>query len=329
MVLFNKNPKKEEEFDTGQNLKQNKPVKTKKGSQNSRDIEYVSDGMNYLYERMKHYMSDEVEISDKMNNIADLSYETGNKIENIYRNMEKNSREFREFTEFYGKISTSLSTVENSVDKAGDNVQYLSESLYKSQEEMLEIQKAFTKLENDFKNISKYVKNINGIAHTTHLLSLNASVEAAKAGEFGTGFTVVADHIEKLSDSTKSMEKSITKSMTELYNSIDALRKEIDDSSIVVEKSLMLSEDLKNSYKNIVLAGDRAKGSVEQLDKIVTKSKSNQNILSESLDSVSESVGEIDTEILDLGEKNSEKSISLGEMVDIILQFLKLVEDYK
>lgn len=71
-------------------------------------------------------------------------------------------------------------------------------------------------LEANIKNINKLVEDIKKISQQTHLLSLNAAVEAARAGRNGKGFSVVAGEVKLLAESTKSASDNITRTIRQI-----------------------------------------------------------------------------------------------------------------
>ncbi len=98
------------------------------------------------------------------------------------------------------------------------------------------------------KNITKV---IDGIAQQTNLLSLNASIEAARVGEEGKGFGVVAQEIRKLADDSKKQATEIDKMVHDINNAISIAYSDIETSKTAVVNQGQVVDNVSSSFNTI------------------------------------------------------------------------------
>lgn len=120
---------------------------------------------------------------------------------------------------------------------------------------------AIAKLGSQSKDISAVVQVIREIADQTNLLALNAAIEAARAGEHGRGFAVVADEVRKLAERTAKSTHSIAKMITGIQHGASAAVDRMEHGVAQVEKGCVLADqagrsigEIRASTKDVICA---------------------------------------------------------------------------
>jgi len=155
-------------------------------------------------------------------------------------------------------------------------------------------------------NIAGMVKTINKVADQTNLLSLNAAIEAEKAGEYGSGFAVVATEIRRLADQTAVATFDIAQMVKDVQSAISAAVMGIDK----------FAEDAHSSVKNVNLISEQLAGVIEQVEVI----KPQVETLTEGIEAQTLGANQISEAIAQLNEAAQQTAESLTQTSSSISQ---------
>jgi len=163
---------------------------------------------------------------------------------------------------------------------------------------------------------------ISDIADQTNLLALNAAIEAARAGEAGRGFAVVADEVRKLAEKTMQATKEVHTAIKAIQQASRENIKGMEEASVSVDKSTELATVAGDSLKAIV---DIVQANADQVRAIATASEE-QSAASEEISRGAEEVNMIALETSEIMTRSSQAVDELAEMAQ---ELQGLIEDLK
>lgn len=156
-------------------------------------------------------------------------------------------------------------------DEAADLVSKAIISMKKGNEQMEEMVSAMNEINVSSENISKIIKVIDDIAFQTNILALNAAVEAARAGDAGMGFAVVAEEVRNLAAKSSAAAAETAEMIEDSIKKIHMGTTIADDTMKSIEEISTVVSESENIINGIAEASNYQATAIEQIDQAVSQ----------------------------------------------------------
>ena len=297
------------------------------------EIAEVAENVNAFIEKVQTTVSAAKTSSSENTNIAQTLSSTSAQM------MQKSEKEVLivqevsdEGNELQNVLTGSIEqakTTKADIDSAGsilkganEQIIHLANEVQVRAHEEVELAQRLQQLSSDVTQVKDVLTVISDIADQTNLLALNAAIEAARAGEHGRGFAVVADEVRKLAERTQRSLSEINATISVIVQSVMDASEVISSNATEIEK---LSEYANNAESEINTSVESIERSIIQVDETVSGYISNSETVKSMIDKVS-NIEAISNENKQSVDEITKASATLSQMT---VKLNNMLEEYR
>lgn len=258
-----------------------------------------------------------------MEEVSNGTNDTATSIQSQLVKTEEIQNFVRRVEELSSSIGSNMDVAEGEVTEGKTKIDLLIGQVKESDAASREVSNELEVLMGYASQMQQIIEIIDGITSQTSLLALNASIEAARAGNAGKGFAVVASEISTLADQTQGATVDITDLIGNITTELD---KVVEVINLLMDNSKMQSiaaTEVASSFETIASTTGDIVSQTEELSGLITELASSNEAIVESIQTISAATEEVtahSNETLESSEENSTIVSDVGTIVETLSQ---------
>ena len=243
--------------------------------------------INDVFNGLSSMLEESKKLDDVSSRNIEVIHNFSVKINNTGNLSAKQATDIKMLVNLIKSLSETSMQLSNRITESIEESSRVSDEAMKSKSRLDGVTETMLNVVKDTQSISDVLDVIGDISDRVNLLSLNAAIEAARAGDAGRGFAVVADEVSKLADQTSESVGSIMKMVKlqkdELEKHISVIRQSVDDVGHIMNQISEVNKELIKIARSVkdqtrmydIVTGEASKvnSNSEEIDEAITQQK--------------------------------------------------------
>lgn len=227
-------------------------------------------------------------IAERTGEIAAGTEKTSTQMEHSLLKMNELEKSAKALYEYADKVNSAAGDMKNAAEQGGISVKRSSAKIVGIEATMASTSATVEALGRKSNEITIIINTITDIAEQTNLLALNAAIEAARAGEHGRGFAVVADEVRKLAEQSQSAAKDVTAIVHSIQNEVSRIIEQSKEGVEAVLSGVEISNETIISLERILQHSEGTSSIIKQMTKQIEETLSLSHEVADAFSEVNE-----------------------------------------
>lgn len=280
-----------------------------------------------VYESTQNNAHDIDQISLTVSEIAKGASDQALQAQQGSQAIEKFSEEINSVYNTYKSVTTESKEIVQLTVAGSDSINILQE---KSKENSAASEKISDLIEGFVKTtegINQFIGSIENIAEQTNLLALNAAIEAARAGEAGKGFAVVADEVRKLADESQKSTQEINNLLQNITKESELATESIEMIKKISHEQITSVSKTNNSFNDIAKAINNIVDKINIVDKALNKMQEDRLEICEIIESISSVTEETAASSQEVASTLENEITSIRDVIEVTNSLGELIKE--